>query len=129
MEFVTSGSLAYFRAHGDRFVKTFLEHVDPSVTLRIYGEFSKERAQRGDYVPEASSRISFVDLFTETPLEHFLEVARPVVEQKIGPVAVTPKERLKLKRYDYRWDALTFGRKMLSICHALRTGPRGTMVW
>lgn len=131
MEFVTSGSLAYFRTHGDRFVRSFLVHVDPSVTLKIYGESSKEGVAPEEYLAKdlRSPRISFVDLFTATPLGRFLDAARPVVEKKIGPVAATPKDRLKSRSYDYRFDALTFGRKVLSITHALKEGPSGTIIW
>lgn len=129
MEFVTSGSAAYFKAHGQKFVGSFLEHVDPAVTLRIYGEFSLEKKTPESYVADAGPRISFTDLFTATPLGAFLEAARPAVEARIGPVPSTPKERLKSRTYDYRFDALTFGRKVLSICHALRNGPSRTVIW
>lgn len=129
MEFVTSGSLDYFKAHGERFISTFLTHVDPSITLRIYGEFSKEGVGPEAYVPQANPRISFVDLFKDTPLQTFLDAARPVVEKKIGPVAAMPKERLSSKSYDYRFDALTFGKKAMAICHALRAADARTIIW
>lgn len=129
MQFVTSGSLAYFRAHGEKFISSFLAHVDPSVTLKIYGEWSKEGVGPEAYVPQAHPRISFVDLFADTRLGTFLDAARPVVEKKIGPVAPMPKERLASKSYDYRFDALTFGKKVLAICHALQAEPFGTVIW
>lgn len=129
MDFVTSGSLGYFQAHGGKFVGSFLEHVDPSVSLRIYGEFSREQSTPEAYVQRPDPRITCLDLFTATPLGAFLEAARPAVEKRIGPVPLTPKERLKSPSYDYRFDALTFGRKVLSICHALGTGDPRTVVW
>lgn len=126
---MTSGSLAYFRAHGERFVSTFLSCVDPSITLKIYGEWSKEGVGPEAYIPKANPRISFVDLFTDTPLEKYLAAARPVVEKRIGAVAAMPKERLSSKTYDYRFDALTFGKKVLAICHGLRAEPFQTIIW
>lgn len=129
MQFVTSGSLAYFRAHGERFVSSFLANVDPSISLKIYGEWSKEGVGPEAYVSKANPRISFIDLFTDTRLGIFLDAARPVVEKKIGPVAKMPKERLASKSYDYRFDALTFGKKVLAICHALQAQPFQTVIW
>lgn len=129
MQFVTSGNLSYFRNYGERFIGSFLAHVHPSVTLKIYTECSIEGVGPEAYVPKPHPRISFVDLFQATALGAFLEKARPVVERKIGPVPSTPDERLKSKFYDYRFDAVTFSRKVLAICHALRERAAETVIW
>lgn len=129
MQFITSGSLAYFKAHGERFVSSFLACVDPSITLKIYGEWSLEGVGPEAYVPKACPSITFVDLWKETRLEKFLEGAKPVVEKKIGPVAKMPKERLSTKTYDYNFDALTFGKKLMAVCHGLRAEPFQTVIW
>lgn len=131
MEFITSGNLSYFQSQGERFVQSFLAHVDPAVSLRIYGECSAEKVNPLAYLPQglAGGRISFVDLFTATPLRVFLEAARPMIERRIGPVSTNPKERLKSKLYDYRFDALTFCRKTLAICHAIRSSSARLAVW
>lgn len=131
MEFVTSGNLAYFKSHGERFVRSFLSYVDPSISLRIYGEASREGVVPEAYLPAdlAGPRIRYVDLFTETPLGPFLEAARPYVEKKIGPVARTAEERLKSKTYNYRFDAMTFCRKVFAFCHAIRSEPSTILIW
>lgn len=129
MQFVTSGSLAYFQAHGEKFISSFLSCVDPSITLRIYGEWSKEGVGPTAYVPKANSRISFTDLFTDTLLERYLAAAKPVVEKRIGKVSANPKERLSSKTYDYRFDALTFGKKVLAVTHGMRLAPYQTVIW
>jgi hypothetical protein len=128
-EFITSGNLAYFQKYGERFISSFLAHVHPSITLKVYTECSVEGVGTEAYVPKENPRISFVDLFKATSIGAFLEKATPVVERKIGQVAATPAERLKSKSYDYRFDAVTFGKKVLTICHALQDNPAETVIW
>lgn len=129
VQFITSGNLSYFKNYGGRFVGSFLANTSSSVTLKVYTECSVEGVGTEAYVPNANPRISFVDLFTETPVRAFLEKARPVVEKRIGLVPTTPEGRLKSKSYDYRFDAVTFGRKVLAICHALQHSQAETVIW
>lgn len=129
VEFVTSGNLTYFRSCGDRFIASFIRHVDPSIKLSVYGEASKEGVDPAHYFNRHGGRISYTDLFKETMLGRFLKEARPIVEKKIGAVPENPKARLASKTYDYRFDALTFGRKTLAICHAVLCRPPRTMIW
>lgn len=129
IEFVTSGNLSYFRSCGDRFTASFVRHVDPSIKLAVYGEASREGVDSARYCDRHADRISYIDLFEVTMLGRFLKDARPIVETKIGSVPEDPKARLASRTYDYRFDALTFGRKTLAICHAVLCRPPRTMVW
>lgn len=131
IEFVTSVSKAYLARYGIELLQSILKHGPVQAAVRIYCDASGEGCSLDDYVlpPGCGARVRKLDLFAETGIAAYLERARPVVEERIGPVSLDPDVRRRSPRYDYRWDALTFARKGFSLAHTLLTTRAGYTFW
>lgn len=131
VEFVTSVSRAYLERHGLELLNSLVRHGPSDARIRLYCDASGEGCSLDDYaLPSAlETRVCRVDLFAVTTVGEYVERNRACVEGRIGPVAADPDVRRRSPRYNYRWDALTFGRKGFSLAHALLTTRAAYTFW
>jgi len=132
VEFATSMSRAYFDRCGREMVRTFLANVDPSVRLRIYHEASAEGGPgvEGYDAPGPSGRLLPADLLRESGYLAYAAAIRGAVEAKVGgAIPADPAKRPGRKGYDYRWDALTFGKKGFAFAAAAKASSARWLFW
>lgn len=133
VECATTVNLLYHRRYGHRLLETFLKHVDPSIPLAYYYEAAVEGGNpQAAYGFPTSKRICPRDLYTDTNFSLYLADATPRVEAKIGPVSTDPDKRTgtgRAVRYNYNWDALTFGRKGHAFIGAARAAQARYLFW
>lgn len=123
IEFVTSASLPYYERYGFRLIGSFRKFA-PTDALTVYAE---------DFLLDSEAvcrRVRFRGLMEVPGIREFLRRARPKVEEKLGmKVTSDPDERLANPKWDYRWDAVTFGKKAFAIIDALRTTAAEYLFW
>lgn len=124
IECVTSTNLSYLTKYGVRLCESFLRYVEPPTTLVVYCDATLENQSLDAYAavlpPDPDKRISIRDLGALPGVFSYVQDAAMRVAQARGSgYADDPDERLLAKGYRYEWDAVTFGKKGMSLSFAL----------
>lgn len=125
IEFVTSMGSTYFSKYGKKMIESFLEFTDLQ-KLSIYHE---DELSYNAVPGMKSGRIDLHHLSNISGFSEYMIDAKKEVSKKIGNVSSDPDNRVGYGQYDYRWDALTFGKKGFSFFTAARESKARLLFW